>query len=291
MTDNLSKGDIMETSNYWSSLKDKHRIVIKIGSSSLIHKKTGSINYSKIEKLVRIICDLKSMDKEVILVSSGAVAIGRETLKIKKKPLSLDEKQACASIGQSNLMATYSKIFSEYDKKVSQILLTRMGLQLPNCCTNIKNTVEALLRLGVIPIANENDTVSPEEIIFGDNDTLSAILAVLVDADLLVILTDIDGLYTDDPHINQTAKLIPVVTSNKVKLYDIAKDTHSDVGTGGMYTKVKAAEIVNEAGIDMVITNGNRIDRLLDILKGREVGTLFVSHKENTFNLKKYING
>lgn len=281
----------METINYWSSLKDKHRIVIKIGSSSLIHKQTGSINYSKIEKLVRVICDLKNKGKEVILVSSGAVAIGREALKITKRPLALDEKQACASIGQSNLMSTYSKIFSEYDKKASQILLTRMGLQLPNCCTNIKNTIQALLRLEVIPIANENDTVSPEEIIFGDNDTLSAILSVLSDADLLIVLTDIDGLYTDDPHINEKAEIIHVVTSNQPKLYEIAKDTQNDVGTGGMYTKVKAAEIVNAAGIDMVIANGSKVENLLDIVKGKQVGTLFVSNKQDDFQLEKYISG
>lgn len=280
----------MKHEDYWSSLKDKHRIVIKIGSSSLIHKKTGTINYLKLEKLVRVICDLKNMGKEIILVSSGAVALGRQALKI-TKTLSLAEKQACASIGQSNLMSTYSKIFGEYDQKVSQILLTRMGLQLPNWVMNIQNTIQALLGFGVISIANENDTVSPEEIVFGDNDTLSAILAVLSEADLLVILSDIDGLYADDPHINSNAELIHVVASNYPKLYNIAKDTHSDVGTGGMYTKVKAAELVNAAGIDMVISNSDKVDELIGILSGKQQGTLFVAQKKEDFHLENYING
>lgn len=221
----------MENNNYWSSLKDKKRIVIKIGSTSLIHNSSKSISYLKIEKLVRVICDLKNMGKEVILVSSGAVAIGRETLKITKKPMQLDEKQACASVGQSKLIATYGKIFGEYGKQASQILITRIGLQLPNCLKNIKNTIEALLKLDVIPIANENDTVSPEEIVFGDNDTLSAIITVISEADLLIILTDIDGLYTDDPHTNKDAKLISVVKKERPQIYEMAKDTTSDVGT------------------------------------------------------------
>lgn len=279
----------MKQIDYWFSLKNKKRIVIKIGSSSLIHKNTGAINYNKIEKLTRLICDLKNMGKEVILVSSGAVAIGRKELKIKKKPLTLDEKQACAAIGQSTLMTIYSKIFKEYNEKVAQVLITKIGLQMDHCCENISNTIEALLKLDTIPIANENDTVSPEEIVFGDNDTLSAIISVLSKAELLIILTDIDGLYTEDPHLNKDAKLIDTVVGKKPKLYKIATNTTSDVGTGGMYTKVKASEIVNDAGIDMVVTNSNNLNNILRIVNGKRSGTLFVANKKENFKLEKYL--
>lgn len=279
----------MKQIDYWFSLKNKKRIVIKIGSSSLIHKNTGAINYNKIEKLTRLICDLKNMGKEVILVSSGAVAIGRKELKIKKKPLTLDEKQACAAIGQSTLMTIYSKIFKEYNEKVAQVLITKIGLQMDHCCENISNTIEALLKLDTVPIANENDTVSPEEIVFGDNDTLSAIISVLSKAELLIILTDIDGLYTEDPHLNKDAKLIDTVVGKKPKLYKIATNTTSDVGTGGMYTKVKASEIVNDAGIDMVVTNSNNLNNILRIVNGKRSGTLFVANKKENFKLEKYL--
>ncbi len=279
----------MKQIDYWFSLKNKKRIVIKIGSSSLIHKNTGAINYNKIEKLTRLICDLKNMGKEVILVSSGAVAIGRKELKIKKKPLTLDEKQACAAIGQSTLMTIYSKIFKEYNEKAAQVLITKIGLQMDHCCENISNTIEALLKLDTIPIANENDTVSPEEIVFGDNDTLSAIISVLSKAELLIILTDIDGLYTEDPHLNKDAKLIDTVVGKKPKLYKIATNTTSDVGTGGMYTKVKASEIVNDAGIDMVVTNSNNLNNILRIVNGKRSGTLFVAKKRENFKLEKYL--
>lgn len=279
----------MKQIDYWFSLKNKKRIVIKIGSSSLIHKNTGAINYNKIEKLTRLICDLKNMGKEVILVSSGAVAIGRKELKIKKKPLTLDEKQACAAIGQSTLMTIYSKIFKEYNEKVAQVLITKIGLQMDHCCENISNTIEALLKLDTVPIANENDTVSPEEIVFGDNDTLSAIISVLSKAELLIILTDIDGLYTEDPHLNKNAKLIDTVVGRKPKLYKIATNTTSDVGTGGMYTKVKASEIVNDAGIDMVVTNSNNLNNILRIVNGKRSGTLFVANKKENFKLEKYL--
>ena len=279
----------MKHIDYWFSLKNKKRIVIKIGSSSLIHKNTGAINYNKIEKLTRLICDLKNMGKEVILVSSGAVAIGRKELSLKKKPLTLDEKQACAAIGQSTLMTIYSKIFKEYNEKTAQILITKIGLQMDHCCENISNTIEALLKLDTIPIANENDTVSPEEIVFGDNDTLSAIISVLAKAELLIILTDIDGLYTEDPHLNKTAKLIDTVVGKKPKLYKIATDTTSDVGTGGMYTKIKASEIVNDAGIDMVVTNSNNLNNIFRIVNGKRSGTLFVAKKRENFKLEKYL--
>lgn len=279
----------MKHIDYWFSLKNKKRIVIKIGSSSLIHKNTGAINYNKIEKLTRLICDLKNMGKEVILVSSGAVAIGRKELKIKKKPLTLDEKQACAAIGQSTLMTIYGKIFKEYNEKTAQILITKIGLQMDHCCENISNTIEALLKLDTVPIANENDTVSPEEIVFGDNDTLSAIISVLAKAELLIILTDIDGLYTEDPHLNKNAKLIDTVVGKKPKLYKIATNTTSDVGTGGMHTKIKASEIVNDAGIDMVVTNSNRLNNVLRIVNGKRSGTLFVAKKRENFKLEKYL--
>lgn len=278
----------MQNIDYWFSLKQKKRIVIKIGSSSLTTK-DGNINYEKIEELANIISVLKEQKKEVILVSSGAVAVGRKELEITKKILTLPEKQACAATGQSLLMKIYGEKFKEKDLKSAQILLTKLGLNVDGCLKNIQNTIEALLQLEVIPIANENDSISTEEIVFGDNDTLSAVISVLSKSDLLIILTDTDGLYTEDPSKNKNAKLINLVTDEKPKLYKIATDTTSDVGTGGMYTKVKASEIVNNAGIDMVITNSNNMNNVLNIVNGIKTGTLFKGSKKMDFELKNYL--
>ena len=232
---------------YWEKIKDKQKIVIKVGSSTLTHKNTGNLNYSKLEKLVRTISDLKNNGKDVILVSSGAVAVGRETLKIGKRPKTMSEKQACAAIGQGKLIMNYYKLFAEYDLTASQVLMTKYSLDKEKSYKNLKNTFEELLKYGSIPIVNENDAIATDEIEFGENDK----------SDLLILLTDTDGLYTDDPFQNKDAKLIDIVTEKRNEICKMAKtSSDSDVGTGGMYTKVLTSNIVNPLGIDMIICNG-----------------------------------
>lgn len=282
----------MELDNkiYWEKIKDKKRIVIKVGSSTLTYKATGNLNYLKLEKLVRMISDLRNNGKEVILVSSGAVALGRETLKIGTKPKTMAEKQACASIGQCKLMMNYNKLFAEYGLVASQILMTKYSLKEKKAYNNLKNTFKELLKYGVIPIVNENDTVATDEIEFGDNDTLSAIVASIAEADLLILLTDANGLYTDDPFQNKDAKFIDTVTTNREALYKMAKKTSdSDVGTGGMYTKVSAANIINNLGIDMIIGNGKNPNIVSKIMNGEKEGTLFVSNQINQTDIREYL--
>lgn len=282
----------MEINNeiYWKKIKDKKRIVIKVGSSTLTHKETGNLNYLKLEKLVRMISDLKSNGKEVILVSSGAVALGREALKIGTKPKTMAEKQACAAIGQCKLMMNYNKLFAEYGLIASQVLMTKYSLGRETAYENLKNTFKELLKYGAIPIVNENDTIATDEIEFGDNDTLSAIVASIVEADLLILLTDADGLYTDDPFKNKDAEFIDTVTTNRDSLYKMAKNTSdSDVGTGGMYTKVSAANIINNLGIDMIIGNGKNPNIVSKILEGEKNGTLFVSKAVENIDVREYL--
>ena len=249
-------------------LKDKKRIVIKIGSSSLTHAETGDLNLAKIEKLVRIISDMRGMGKEVILVSSGAIATGRQTLG-GKKPETVAEKQAYAAVGQARLMMVYQKLFSEYNQTAAQILITKATILDDTSRTNAKNTFNELLKLGTVPIVNENDTVSTYEIKFGDNDRLSAIVAALVEGDLLFLLSDIDGLYTDDPKKNPDAKFISQVDDLTDEFMAMGKGTTgSDVGTGGMATKLHAAKIATESGADMVIANADDLEVMWRILKG-----------------------
>ena len=235
-------------------MKDKKRIVIKIGSSSLTHKETGDLNLMKIEKLVRVISDLKGQGKEVVLVSSGAIAAGRQALGNRKRPETVSEKQAYAAVGQARLMMVYQKLFSEYNQTAAQVLLTKNTIIVDDSRYNAQNTFDELLKLGTIPIVNENDTVSTHEIQFGDNDRLSAIVAALIGADLLILLSDIDGLYSDDPKKNPEAKFISLVEWITPELMGMGKEsTGSDVGTGGMAAKLAAARIATDAGSDMVI--------------------------------------
>lgn len=272
-------------------LKDKKRIVIKIGSSSLTHPETGSLNLEKLERLVRILTDLRNQGKDVILVTSGAIAVGRKALGLPERPTKRSVKQACAAVGQASLMMVYQKLFAEYNQTAAQILITKYTMINDISRYNAKNTFEELFKMGVIPIVNENDTVSTEELDldFGDNDTLSAIVAALVEGDLLILLSDIEGLYTDDPHKNKDAKLISCVTDiNGVT--DMAKDSASDVGTGGMATKVSAARIATASGADMVITNGDNVRNINHIMEGMEVGTLFVANKKDDFQIMDYIS-
>ena len=226
-------------------LINKKRIVIKIGSSSLTHSETGDLNLAKVEKLVRAISDLKGQGKEVVLVSSGAIAAGRQALGHQKKPDTLARKQAFAAVGQARLMMVYQKLFAEYNQTAAQVLLTKQTMLNDGSRYNAQNTFEELLNLGTIPIVNENDTVSTAEIpyvdTFGDNDRLSAVVAALIGADLLILLSDIDGLYSDDPRSNPDAKFIPVVYEIDSKLLSMGKATSgSDVGTGGMSAKLEA---------------------------------------------------
>ena len=276
-------------------LKDKKRIVIKIGSSSLQHPETGDLDYVRMEVLIRELCDLKNQGKDVVLVSSGAIAAGRKAVHIKDINKEHGEnhiavKQACAAIGQARLMMTYQKIFAEYNQVTAQILMTKNTIVDDLNRYNAHNTFSELLKLGVIPIVNENDTVATYEIEIGDNDTLSAIVASLIDADLLILLSDIDGLYTDDPRQNPDAKFIEIVDKLDDKLMDMGKpSTGSSVGTGGMNTKLIAAKIATSAGADMVIANSKDIHIIHRIIDGRNLGTIFCANKDETFDLPAFV--
>lgn len=278
--------------NIREALKQKKRIVVKIGSSSLTHEATGNLNLAKMEKLVRVLTDLRNQGKEVVLVSSGAIAVGRKTMGITQKPKETSVKQACAAIGQAQLMMVYQKLFAEYNQIPAQILLTKYAMINDISRYNAKNTFDELLRMGVIPIVNENDTVSTDELEygdFGDNDTLSAIVAALIGADLLILLSDIDGLYTDDPRNHPEATFIEYVPTITKELIHMGKDAGSSVGTGGMKTKISAARIATDSGADMVIANGEDVYIVSDIIEGKNIGTLFRAHKDPQFKLMDYI--
>lgn len=270
--------------------KKRKRIVVKIGSSSLQHQETGDMNLIKIERLVRELCDLRNRGLDVCLVSSGAIAAGRKTIGLKERPQNIATKQACAAVGQAKLMMVYQKMFAEYNQVAGQVLMTKNTMINNVSRKNAQNTFEELFHLGVIPIVNENDTVSTYEMHFGDNDTLSALVASLIGADLLILLSDIDGLFTDDPHKNPDAKLIPVVEKLDDKILNMAKDsTGSDVGTGGMATKLTAAHIATCSGADMIIANGKDVGVLHKIFEDDNIGTLFLANKNDDFYIADYI--
>ena len=271
--------------NYREKIKDKKRIIIKIGSSSITHPETGAINLTKLEILVRELCDIKNMGKDVILVSSGAIAVGRQAIGFHHRPKNVAEKQACAAIGQAQLMMIYQKLFSEYGHQAAQVLMTKNTMIDNLSRRNATNTFEELLALGSIPIVNENDTVSTYEIQFGDNDTLSAIVAALVGADMLILLSDINGLYTDDPRKNPDAEFIDIVESLDDHLMSMGKGSGSDVGTGGMATKLSAAKIATSSGADMVIANGDDFHVIHKILQGEKIGTFFHEKAKEDFYL------
>lgn len=276
--------------DYRERLKDKKRIVIKIGTSSLTHPETGRLNLRKLEVLVRELGDLHNQGKDVVLVSSGAIGVGAAALGMDGKPEELERKQACAAVGQARLMMIYQKLFSEYNQTAAQILMTKNTMVNNLNRKNAKNTFEELLKVGAIPIVNENDSVSTYEIQFGDNDTLSAVVAALIDADLLILLSDIDGLFTDDPNTNPDAGFIDVVESLDENLLHMGKaSTGSKVGTGGMATKLTAATIATAAGTDMVIANGADFHVIHKIIEGRNHGTLFVGKEKEEFYLIDYI--
>ena len=274
-----------------NKLRDKKRIVVKIGSSSLTHPETGELNLLKIEKLVRILCDLKGEGKDVVLVSSGAIAAGRQALGGQKRPVSISEKQAYAAVGQARLMMVYQKLFSEYNHVAAQVLLTKDTMTNEVSRYNAQNTFDELMNLGAVPIVNENDTVSTHEIQFGDNDRLSAIVAALIGADLLILLSDIDGLYSDDPRKNPDARFVELVEEITPQLLQMGKATSgSDVGTGGMSAKLAAARIATDSGSDMIIANGENVEIIQELMEGKEKGTLFMAHSNLDFDLMNYVN-
>ena len=262
------------------------RIVVKVGTSSLTHD-TGRLNLHNMERLARTLSDLEGMGHEIVLVSSGAIGVGTTKLGLKERPRELRMKQAAAAVGQCAIMHLYDKLFGEYNRMVAQILLTGEDVDAPVRAEHLRNTFESLLELGVIPVVNENDSVSSAEIetgkckVLGDNDTLSAIVARLVKADLLVLLSDIDGLYDADPHSNPDAKLIHHVDAVTPELRAMAGGAGTWRGTGGMQTKLNAAEIAMSAGVDMVITNGAQVEDLYGIVAGEDIGTRFSSGKQS----------
>ncbi len=277
-----------------ASLKEKKRIVIKVGSASITHRETGSLDLRKIEKLVRVISDLNAEGKDVILVSSGAIATGRSVIGMHRRPRSMAEKQAFAAIGQARLMMTYQKIFSEYSVIASQVLLTKNIMLDPRSRENATNTFLELLNLGTVPVVNENDTVSTSEInqveSFGDNDQLAAIVGAVVHADLVILLSDIDGLFTDDPKKNPDAEFIPFIPEINGDILEMGKsDSGSNVGTGGMSAKLAAARIATDSGADMVIARFTSADVITEILDGENVGTLFAAHENKDFDLVQYL--
>ena len=255
------------------------RIVVKVGTSTLAHS-TGRLNIRHTEELVKVLSDLKNAGHEIILVSSGAIGMGVGKLSLSARPTDMSSKQACAAVGQCELMYTYDRLFSAYDHTVAQILLTGVDIEHASRRENIQNTLTRLLELGALPIINENDTVATDEITsIGDNDTLAAIVTCCIKADLLVLLSDIDGLYTANPHTHPDAKLIPVVEEITPEIEMLAGGAGSALGTGGMLTKVTAAKRATEAGVDMIITNGAHAEVLYDIVEGKPVGTRFVGRK------------
>lgn len=264
-------------SSVYEDIKNAKRIVIKVGTSTLTYQ-TGKMHIKHIDELARTLSDLHNSGKDIVLVSSGAVGAAMGKMGIGERPEETNIKQALAAIGQCELMYLYDKLFSEYHNTVAQVLLTKDDISIPDRKTNTQSTFNTLLDMGIIPIVNENDTVSTEELEIGDNDNLSALVAKLVDADLLVVFSDIDGLYDSDPHTNPDAKIIPIVEDID-SVSASAGGAGTKRGTGGMITKLEAARRATDANINMVIANGNNISALYDILDGNKIGTLFVSKK------------
>ena len=254
------------------------RIVVKVGTSTLAYG-TGRLNIRHTEQLVKVLSDLKNEGHEVILVSSGAIGMGVGKLSLPQRPKDTASKQACAAVGQCELMYTYDRLFNAYNHTVAQILLTGVDVEHTDRRVNFQTTLNRLLELGALPIINENDTISTEEIAVGDNDTLSAVVAATTRAELLILLSDIDGLYDSDPHKNPDAKLIHEVSEINGKILSLAGGSGSELGTGGMVTKLHAAQIATEAGCEMVIANGWNPDLLYGIVGGEPIGTRFLAKK------------
>ena len=254
------------------------RIVVKVGTSTLAHP-GGGMNIRHVENLVKVLSDLKNAGNEIILVSSGAIGMGVGKLGLSGKPDDMPGKQAAAAVGQCELMYTYDRLFGEYNHTVAQILLTGDDLERADRRRNFENTLFRLLEYGVLPVLNENDTMATAEISVGDNDALGALVAVYSKADLLIVLSDIDGLLTDDPHKNPDASVIPVVPVIDESIRKLGGESHGRQGTGGMVTKIHAAEIAVNNGIDMVILNGAKPQLMYDVLEGKPAGTRFIGKR------------
>lgn len=262
--------------NYRIKLKDCKRVVVKVGTTSLTYP-NGKFNLKKIDNLSKMLTDLTNKGLDVVLVSSGAIAIGAAKLGLAERPRDVIGKQAASAVGQALLMQMYEKFFSEYNQKVAQILLTKPIFEAESKRRNASNTINRLLEMGVIPIVNENDTISTDELNeFSDNDTLSSYVAGLIKSDLLIILSDIDGMYTADPNKDKTAEIIDTVSEINDDIYSLAGGSASALGTGGMVTKVKAADYLRKKNVSMVIASGENPDVVYDILEGKKIGTLFV---------------
>lgn len=259
-------------------INSKKRIIIKVGTSTLTHK-TGRLNIRRMEKFVKVLADIRNSGREIIIVSSGAIGLGMSKMGIIERPKETPMKQACAAVGQCELMYIYDKLFGEYNINVAQILLTKYVLESPRK-NNVENTFMRLIERGIIPIVNENDTVAIDELEleFGENDTLAAVVGVLCGADMLVILSDIDGLFDGDPRINPNAKLIPIVDRIDEHIRSLAGGAVTGLGSGGMITKINAARIAMDAGFDMAILNGRRPDVLYDLFDGKQPGTVFLAN-------------
>ncbi|WP_018702391.1 MULTISPECIES: glutamate 5-kinase [Sporomusaceae] len=268
-----------------ANIGEAQRIVVKVGTSTLTHE-TGKLNFFRIERLVRELSDLVNQGKEIVLVSSGAVGAGMERLGLTEKPKTIPEKQAAAAVGQGVLLHVYEKIFAEYGQTVGQVLLTREDSVKRSRYVNSRNTLLQLLAMGVIPIINENDAVAVDELKIGDNDTLSAMVGTIVDADLIIILSDVDGVYTANPQTNPEAKLLSEIAEITPEIDELAGGPGTMRGTGGMYTKIQAAKIAVNAGIALVIASGTQDGVVREILTGQDVGTLFPS-KHNRLQVRK----
>lgn len=271
-----------------NELQNCTRIVVKVGTSTLTHA-NGQLNLHRIERLVRELADLHNRDMEVLLVSSGAIGVGANRMGFKKVPKTMPEKQALAAIGQGALLHLYEKLFVEYGKTVAQVLLTRGDLDDRIRYLNATNALLAILGMGVIPIINENDTVIVEEIKFGDNDTLSALVAAIVDADLLLILSDVDGLYDSDPHKNKEACLKDRVLEITASMEENSTSRGSSFSSGGMFTKLRAAKVCMAAGVPMIIANSDKENVIRDVVAGQEIGTLFVPREEKMHAREKWL--
>ena len=258
-----------------SRLKDAKRIVIKVGTSTLTHAASSGLNFFRIDHLIRELADLHNSGREIILVTSGAIAAGIDRMRLSRKPDTIPENQALAAIGQGVLMHAYEKFFAEYGKTMAQLLLTRADAADAHARENSRNSLMAILKMGAIPVINENDAVAVDEIKIGDNDNLSAIVATLIDAELLIILTDIDGFYTDNPKLNPAARLIEEIEELTPEIEKLAGGPGTKLGTGGMYTKLQAAKLVLAAGIPMVIAPGSELNVLRRVLGGERLGTVF----------------
>lgn len=280
--------------SYRQDLKNRKRVVVKIGSSSLLHPETGELDYRRIDHLARELTDVKNAGRDVILVSSGATAVGRGVMHVDKEIMKQDGpitvKQACAAVGQARLMMIYQKFFEQYNQITAQVLMTKNTVTDALSKYHLVNTFTELLKLGVIPIVNENDSIATYEYSVGDNDTLSAIVSSIMGADLLVLLSDVDGLYTDDPRENTKAKFIEYVDRIDDELMKMGKEgAGSDVGTGGMSAKLTAAKIATFSGCDMLIVNSADLHILERIMEGENVGTLFRQNKQDGYDLIEYL--